>query len=200
METRCTPDIASRAPEFGSRVVNDDVQEKKNKISKTKSFSSSVVKLLTQTSDAVVDDGDDPGTPFLLEIHTRLGGFNSGKIYVFRHSDRTILEAWAEEMGRLSVKCQKLETSMAMSSWQRWQRKIAWYYREEREKAADADSERGRGRQGEEENVTAVSRTQRAWLLTNDANNILCETNPRFITSRSMSLLAADALVFRNRV
>ena len=106
-----------------------------------------MARLLTKHSDALVDD-HDPNTPFLLEVHTREGGFNSGKIYVFTHRDKTLLEDWAAEMGRLSVKCQKMESSMAMSSLRRWQRKIAWYARGKRVGAAEREKER-RGRSGE---------------------------------------------------
>ena len=104
-------------------------QRSKKKLLKSRS-------LLAAGSQRATDDGGARGAEELvqawtLELHTREGGFCSGKCYFIRHCSEDELIEWRDTIERCAVTGQKLESAMGLS-WQRLiQKRVGSYYRGE---------------------------------------------------------------------
>ena len=91
---------------------------------------SSTIRTLLSQSSMKEKEQENSGAEvtFVLEIRTRLDGYNSGKTYFFNHSNKDELEVWCEKVLKLSEEAKKVESSMAMTPFERYQKRIADLY------------------------------------------------------------------------
>ena len=102
--------------------ISGPKQEKSFKLSKTAS-----VRALVSSSKSKLPPIEDDS--FIMEIHTRLEGYNSGKTYFLLHTDKDILATWCDKIAELSLICKKEEAAIAMTTFERIQQRVAVVYK-----------------------------------------------------------------------